>query len=183
MRLLDLKKHAKAISLLAIGGTLIGAVLYGTLFYGVSMILGLELSFPVCLMFGSIVAPTDPIAATSILKKFNLPSNIGFIIEGESLLNDGVGVALFVCFSGMVSAQENGGFFAVVAKELFGAVLAVATAYHGQSDEFYSVCLAKKLPDVYYIILGGTYAIVFFTTIVQGMTMPKVYDKIKNSLK
>ena len=37
--------------------------------------------------------------------------------------------------------------------------------------------------DVYYIILGGTYAIVFFTTIVQGMTMTKVYDKIKNSLK
>lgn len=36
--------------------------------------------------------------------------------------------------------------------------------------------------EVYYIILGGTYAIVFFTTIVQGMTVPKVYNSIKNSL-
>lgn len=123
MRFSDFRKHARAISLLAIGATLLGAVFYGILFYGAGKLLGLNLTLPVCLMFGSITAPTDPIAATSILKKFNLPPNISFIIEGESLLNDGVGVALFVCFSGLVSAQENGGFFSVMARELFGAVL------------------------------------------------------------
>lgn len=123
MKLLDFKKHARAVSLLAIGATLLGAVFYGALFYGAAMIFGLGLSFPVCLMFGSIVAPTDPIAATSILKKFNLPPNIDFIIEAESLLNDGVGVALFVCFSSMVTAEENGGFFTVMGRELFGAIL------------------------------------------------------------
>lgn len=37
--------------------------------------------------------------------------------------------------------------------------------------------------DVYHIILGGTYALVFFTTIVQGMTMPKVYRSIEDGLK
>lgn len=36
--------------------------------------------------------------------------------------------------------------------------------------------------DTYYIILGGTYAIVFFTTVIQGMTMPKVYQNIKQSI-
>lgn len=122
MKLLNFKKHAKIISLLAIGATLLGAVFYGLLFYGASLLLGLGISLPTCLMFGSITAPTDPIAATSILKKFNLPKQIGFIIEGESLLNDGVGVALFVCFSSMVSAEDGGGFFAVMFRELFGAV-------------------------------------------------------------
>ena len=34
-----------------------------------------------------------------------------------------IGATLFVCFSGLVSADENHGFFAVMAKELFGAVL------------------------------------------------------------
>lgn len=122
-RLLDFKKHSKIIGLLSIGATFLGAVFYGLLFYAVVLLFHLPLTLPVCLMLGSIVAPTDPIAATSILKKFNLPKDTGFIIEGESLLNDGVGVALFVCFSGMVTAEENGGFFTVMIRELFGAVL------------------------------------------------------------
>ena len=33
-------------------------------------------------------------------------------------------------------------------------------------------------PDTYYILLGCTYAIVFFTTVVQGLTVKKVYDGI-----
>lgn len=123
MRLLDFKKHARPITLLSIVATLLGAVFYGVLFYAGASLLGLPFTFPVCLMFGSITAPTDPIAATSILKKFNLPKDISFIMEGESLFNDGVGVALFVCFSGMVTMQENGSFLAVMGKELFGAVL------------------------------------------------------------
>ena len=73
MRLLDFKKHARSVTLLAIGATFLGAVFYGALFYLASILLDLGLSFPVCLIFGSITAPTDPIAATSILKKFNLP--------------------------------------------------------------------------------------------------------------
>lgn len=123
MRLLDFKTHARTISLLAILATFLGAVFYGLLFYGAARLLGISITLPVCLMFGSIVAPTDPIAATSILKKFNLPPGISFIMEGESLLNDGVGVALFVFFSGMVTAQDSGGFFQVMARELLGAVL------------------------------------------------------------
>ncbi len=123
MKLLDFKKHARAISLLAVGATFLGAVFYGVIFYGAGKLLGLTLTLPVCLMFGSIVAPTDPIAATSILKKFHLPPGISFIIEGESLLNDGMGVALFIFVSGMVTAEGSGGFFAVMAKELLGAVV------------------------------------------------------------
>lgn len=123
MRLLDFKKHARAISLLAAAATFLGAVFYGLIFYGVGRLLGFSLTIPVCLMFGSIVAPTDPIAATSILKKFNLPPGISFIIEGESLLNDGMGVALFIFFSGMVTAGESGGFFTVMAREIPGAVI------------------------------------------------------------
>ncbi len=123
MRLADLKKYAKGVTVLSVVATFLGAVFYGLLFYGASSLLGMHMSLPVCLMFGSVVAPTDPIAATSILKKFNLPSGIGFTIEGESLFNDGVGVALFVCFSGLVTAQENEGVFLVLMRELFGAVL------------------------------------------------------------
>lgn len=123
MQLFDFKKHARVISVLSVLATFLGAVFYGLLIFAVGRLLGLPASLPVCLMFGSIVAPTDPIAATSILKKFHLPAGISFIMEGESLFNDGMGVALFVFFSGMVTAESSGGFFFVMFKELVGAVL------------------------------------------------------------
>lgn len=124
MKLRDFKEQFRLISLLAIVGTLLGAIFYGGLFYLLAQLMGFSFTIPVCLMLGSIVAPTDPIAATSILRKFNLPKKIGFAIEGESLFNDGVGVALFVCFSGMVSAENaGGGFLSVMCRELLGAVV------------------------------------------------------------
>ena len=36
--------------------------------------------------------------------------------------------------------------------------------------------------DIYFIILGGTYAIVFFTTVIQGLTMKPVYQRIDRSV-
>ena len=123
MRLKDFKKQKRQITVLSIFATLFGAVFYGGVFYLVSCALKLGLSLPVCLMFGSIVSPTDPIAATSILNKFDLPEDISFLIESESLLNDGVGVALFVCFSGIVRASGSANFFVVFFRELFGAVI------------------------------------------------------------
>lgn len=169
MRLLDFKKYARIVSLLAVAATLLGAVFYGLIFYGAGRLLGLSFTLPVCMMFGSIVAPTDPIAATSILKKFNLPPGISFIIEGESLLNDGMGVALFIFFSGMVTAGESGGFFAVMAKEIIGAVVVgiLATAicfpiFRGTRDEarqIFTSLLAVSLSYVLCEALGFSGAI------------------------
>ena len=50
-----------------------------------------------------------------------------------------------------------------------------------------SVALAMStkniLPqDIYYIILGCTYAVVFFTTVVQGLTMKPVYKRISKNV-
>ena len=123
MRLKDFGRLARQVSVLSFLCTLLGALIYGFTFYLIASILSLPFSLPICLMFGSIVAPTDPIAATSILKKFGLPKDIGFLIEGESLLNDGVGVALFVCFSGIVKASESESVLEVLMREVVGAAI------------------------------------------------------------
>ena len=130
MKLKDFREQARQITVLSLVSTLLGAVFYALLIYGAGCLFGEPLPLPVCLMFGSIIAPTDPIAATGILSKFGLPKKTSFLIQGESLFNDGVGVALFVCFSGMVSASgsaEQGSFVGLMFKEIFGA-LAVAVA-------------------------------------------------------
>lgn len=123
LKLNQFKEQARPVGVLAFFCTLAAALIYGFLFYGVSLIFHIPFSLPECLMFGSITAPTDPIAATSILKKFGLPKKTGFLMEGESLLNDGVGVTLFVVFSGIVTAGKSGGFFSIMLRELIGALL------------------------------------------------------------
>ncbi len=125
MQLKDFKQQARQVTVLALVCTLLGAAFYGLLIYGAGMLFGLNLSLPVCLMFGSIIAPTDPIAATGILSKFGLPKKTSFLIQGESLFNDGIGVALFVCFSGMVSASSSSedGFVGVMLREIIGALV------------------------------------------------------------
>ena len=69
MKLSDFKAQARQITVLAFVCTLLGSLFYGFLFYGASLLLEAEISLPVCLMFGSIIAPTDPIAATGILSR------------------------------------------------------------------------------------------------------------------
>ena len=123
LKVSQFRKAARPVGVLAFVCTLLGAVLYGLLFFAITSVFHLPFTLPVCLMFGSIIAPTDPIAATSILKKFGLPQQTGFLMEGESLLNDGVGVALFAVFSGIVLLQKNGGFFTIMLREILGAVL------------------------------------------------------------
>lgn len=114
-------------SCLALLTTILASFLYGVIFYGIGCLLGLSnLNFAYCLLLGCIISPTDPIAAMSILNKVGLPEDVALTIEGESLFNDGVGVALFVVVSGSIQGTSGGGvmnFLLLLGKELLGAIV------------------------------------------------------------
>jgi Na+/H+ antiporter len=54
-----------------------------------------DVGWPVALAFAAAVAPTDAVAATSVLNRLGAPQRIVSIIEGESLINDGVALTAF----------------------------------------------------------------------------------------
>ncbi len=104
----DLEYFVRAkgtIASLATVGLLMSTFLVGWLSWLVFNALGLEISFLACLVFGSLISPTDPIAVMGTLKTLNAPKDLEANIAGESLFNDGVAVVIFTGLVALLSAK------------------------------------------------------------------------------
>jgi len=53
-------------------------------------------TFEASLLFGSIVSATDPVAVVVLLKELGASRRLATLIEGESLLNDGTAMVVFL---------------------------------------------------------------------------------------
>ena len=50
------------------------------------------------LTFGSMMSATDPVAVVALLRELGASKRLSLLIEGESLLNDGTAMVVFVVF-------------------------------------------------------------------------------------
>ena len=133
----ELLKDKLTILLLASFGVIFSTFAVGTglfwlteqSFLGLS---GLGLSYVDCLLFGALIAPTDPIAVLAMVKKMNLSSITETRIAGESLFNDGIGVVVFLTLLSMklegienVTLSSVGSLFAteVIGGIVLGAIM------------------------------------------------------------
>ena len=103
----------------ATGGVLVSTFLVGTGLYFILQLLGLDVDYIYCLLFGALISPTDPIAVLGILKKVGIPKKLETKIVGESLFNDGVGVVVFLTIFNVASmGSADSGVVEVI--KLFG---------------------------------------------------------------
>ncbi|WP_199141643.1 cation:proton antiporter [Pedobacter sp. ASV12] len=102
-----LKLQIRSISVFALPGVIFSTLIIAALFYGAACLLGLEVTFIYCLLFGALISPTDPIAVLGILTKAGVPQKTETTIVGESLFNDGVGVVLFVALLELVRSGNT----------------------------------------------------------------------------
>lgn len=87
----DLRANARAIFILALGlvvATTVGVALVAHRWVG-------DMSWSAAFALGAVVAPTDAIAATAIMRRLGVPRRLVSIIESESLVNDGTALVLF----------------------------------------------------------------------------------------
>ncbi len=92
----DLAEQKWVIAILATAGVVGSTFLVGGGTYLMFGWLGLDIPIIYCLLFGSLISPTDPIAVMGILKSAGADKSLETKIAGESLFNDGVAVVVFL---------------------------------------------------------------------------------------
>ncbi len=174
-----LTQDALIISILAVVSLLVSTFLIAFGLDTVLMLVGFDIPFLLSLTFGAIISATDPVAVLALFKEYGAPRRLSLIFEGESIFNDGTGVALFLVvlaiaetgiyntsdilhgtlsFLGMV-------FGGILFGLIFGGVFAKLIGYT-RSNEFASITLTMVLAHTTFICselwnhhmsIGGTH--------------------------
>jgi Na+/H+ antiporter len=110
----ELRADLRPISMLAVG--LVVATMVAVAVTAHALVDGLP--WAAAFALGAIVAPTDPLAATSIARRLGVPRRLVTVLEGESLVNDATAlvayrIAVVAAVGGSFVAWEGGVRFVV----------------------------------------------------------------------
>jgi len=127
--LAELQRRILPVGLLVTVGVALTVVLIGTLTHWL-----VGFSWADGMLLGAILAATDPIAVITLLRRIKAPGGLSALLEGESLLNDGTGVAAFsavlgTIVSGSPSAVDAGLRFLELT--VVGAAIGLAVGFAG----------------------------------------------------
>lgn len=115
-----------SIGVLASLGVIVSAFVIGTGIYFIFPLVGFSLPFLLCLLFGTLISPTDPIATLALLKTSRVPQGIRMKIAGEALFNDGTGVVFFIVVLTLLAGEvavSPANVTMLFIREAFGGVL------------------------------------------------------------
>lgn len=149
---------------LATFGVLISTFVTGGLLWAAASFLGFGLPVTYAFLFGALISPTDPIAIMAILKKAQVSKRLYAGIGGESLLNDGVGVVVFMTMLGIATNSQEFNPIAVasdltwkmVGGAALGGILGYVASYLIQTVNEYKVEILLTLGFVSggYVLAG-----------------------------
>ncbi|MCP3977608.1 MAG: Na+/H+ antiporter [bacterium] len=105
-----------AVTLLAVGGTLVGSFAVGGMVHYL-----IDIPWAPAIAFGALISATDPVAVIAFFRSIGVSKRLTILVEGESLLNDGVS---FVIFTLALGAAVPGTSFSVA--DAFGDFIVIA---------------------------------------------------------
>lgn len=111
---IDLKQEFLPILKLASLGVVISTLITAILVHYISILLNFPISFPMCLVFGALISPTDPIAVLAVFKTTkSISQSTKTKIIGEALFNDAAGILLFIVLLGIVYSHDSVSLFSL----------------------------------------------------------------------
>ncbi len=122
--------NRKAIVSLAVPGVIVSMLLTALILQPVVNTLDLvhDFTWAHALVFGALIAATDPIAVVSIFKRLGAPPRLAVLMEGESLFNDGTSIVFFTLVLSLAVGQAVSlGSLVVNFFEIVGAGILVGT--------------------------------------------------------
>ena len=105
----DLRTYFRPIAILASIALILCAIFFGLSLYGYQLATGHKVGLLVLLLLGAALGATDPIGIKGVLSSVRAPHHLMVKLEGASLFNDAVCIALFMT----ILAVINGGKFTV----------------------------------------------------------------------
>lgn len=124
----DLQVYWKPISILATIALLICAALFGGLIFGFQYLIGNPVPILVLLLLGSALGATDPIGIKGVLSSVRAPHHLIVKLEGESLFNDAMCIAVFMTLLNVLEG-EHFSLLATLQTLLYEIVVAVAIGW------------------------------------------------------
>jgi CPA1 family monovalent cation:H+ antiporter len=171
----DLRKQRAPIMIFSTVGVIISTVLVGAMTYLMFFLLGMQIPFIQCLVFGALISPTDPIAVIGILRTAGIRKSLEIKVAGESLFNDGIAVVLFTVLLQLAGDKEVDITFAHVTtlfirEALGGLLIGLLLGYIGSQGikriNSYNVTVMITLA----IVMGG-YLVTQYLHISGPLTM------------
>jgi CPA1 family monovalent cation:H+ antiporter len=103
MQLDRLTRHAVPIALFATLGVVATTLIIG----GITLAMGVFGTAMIAMLFGALICTTDPVSVLAIFRDCDAPADLKYLVEGESLFNDGTGVVVFGIILGMILRGEG----------------------------------------------------------------------------
>lgn len=95
INLKDLREQRGPVIIFSTVSVVISTFAVGFMLFYIAPLMGIEIPFIFCLLFGALISPTDPIAVMGVLKEAKVKKSLETKVAGESLFNDGVAVVVF----------------------------------------------------------------------------------------